>query len=103
MCVACDLCSLNFFHLPQLEIVLVNDAPILSFLSGGSEEEYYYTEDDPPINIGANLTLSDIDSDIQSVSLYLPGKAVHLSSQTRVAPSMCTSISVVPQLVPVRR
>ena len=66
----------------QLEIVPVNDAPSLSFLGGGIQEQYSYTEDDPAINIGANLTLTDIDDiSIQSVSLYLTGKAYTLLSQ----------------------
>jgi cysteine-rich repeat protein len=58
----------------MLEIVPVNDAPSLSFLGGGNTEQYSYTEDDPAINIGVNLTLTDVDDiSIQSVSLYLTG------------------------------
>jgi hypothetical protein len=54
-----------------LNIIPVNDAPLLSFLSGSVAERFSYTEDDPEVNIGQNLTLVDIDSSIQSVSLSL--------------------------------
>ena len=68
----------------QLEIVPVNDAPSLSFLGGGNTEQYSYTEDDPAINIGANLTLTDVDDiSIQSVALYLTGKAHTLLCQNQ--------------------
>jgi hypothetical protein len=55
----------------KLVINPVNDAPIISFGSGGSQEIYSYIEDDPAISIGRNITLADIDSPIMSVTLYL--------------------------------
>ena len=55
----------------QLTIIPVNDAPILSFTNSNNQEMYSYTEDDPPINIGGNILLIDVDSSIMSVSLSL--------------------------------
>lgn len=57
----------------------VNDAPVLSYESGGSVEIYSYIEDDPAINIGQNIILEDIDSTITSVSLYLTSEYIYAS------------------------
>ena len=55
----------------QLTIIQVKDAPMLSYTSGGTLETYSYIEDDPAINIGQNMQLTDVDSQIMSLSLYL--------------------------------
>lgn len=63
----------------QLNIRAVNDAPVLSYVSGGSVEIYSYIEDDPAINIGENIILEDVDSPITSVSLYLTSEYIYAS------------------------
>lgn len=55
----------------QLNIRAVNNAPVLSYVSGESVEMYSYIEDDPAINVGQNIMLEDVDSSIASASLYL--------------------------------
>ena len=75
---ALTLAFVTHGHSLQLVIVPVNDAPLLSFLTGGSQELYSYNEDDPAISIGLNLTLMDIDSPIESVSLLITSEVLTL-------------------------
>ena len=37
-------------------------------------ENYTYVEDDPAINIGQNIRLTDVDSQIISCSIYMTSK-----------------------------
>ena len=75
------------FSVLNLTIIPVNDAPILFFVSNVTVREavlvqtsgeitmsFTYTEDDPPLIVGSDIYLRDVDSTIASATIDLSSK-----------------------------